>query len=70
MERWLGLQELVVGAIALTNSIMFPVVFTLTSKRSTAGWAATSGILCAGIVGVLLRADVPVLGRCDGDIHC
>ncbi|PTS91000.1 MFS transporter [Sphingomonas sp. HMWF008] len=38
-------------AIGLTNSIMFPVIFTLTLERSTASPAATSGLLCTCIVG-------------------
>lgn len=38
-------------AIGLFNSIMFPVIFTLTLERSTAGDEATSGFLCFAIVG-------------------
>lgn len=38
-------------AIGLFNSIMFPVIFTLTLERSTAGQEATSGLLCTAIVG-------------------
>lgn len=38
-------------AIGLTNSIMFPVIFTLTLERSTASEEATSGFLCFSIVG-------------------
>src|SRR6202044_4199263 len=38
-------------AIGLFNSIMFPNIFTLTLERSTASPAATSGLLCMGIVG-------------------
>jgi FHS family L-fucose permease-like MFS transporter len=38
-------------AIGLFNSIMFPVIFTLTLERSTASQAATSGLLCMAIVG-------------------
>jgi FHS family L-fucose permease-like MFS transporter len=37
--------------IGLFNSIMFPVIFTLTLERSTAGEEATSGFLCFSIVG-------------------
>jgi MFS transporter, FHS family, L-fucose permease len=37
--------------IGLFNSIMFPVIFTLTLERSTASQAATSGLLCTAIVG-------------------
>jgi FHS family L-fucose permease-like MFS transporter len=38
-------------AIGLCNSIMFPVIFTLTLERSRASHAATSGLLCVSIVG-------------------
>jgi len=38
-------------AIGLFNSIMFPVIFTLTLERSTASEEATSGFLCFSIVG-------------------
>ncbi len=38
-------------SIGLFNSIMFPVIFTLTLERSTAHTAATSGLLCLAIVG-------------------
>ena len=38
-------------SIGLCNSIMFPVIFTLTLERSTASSAATSGLLCMAIVG-------------------
>ena len=37
--------------IGLFNSIMFPVIFTLTLERSTAGQETTSGFLCFSIVG-------------------
>lgn len=37
--------------IGLFNSIMFPVIFTLTLERSTAGNEATSGFLCFSIIG-------------------
>jgi FHS family L-fucose permease-like MFS transporter len=37
--------------IGLFNSVMFPVIFTLTLERSTASDAATSGLLCMAIVG-------------------
>src|SRR3546814_9491545 len=33
-------------SIGLFNSIMFPVIFTLTLERSTARAEATSGLLC------------------------
>jgi MFS transporter, FHS family, L-fucose permease len=38
-------------AIGVFNSIMFPVIFTLTLERSTASQEATSGLLCTAIVG-------------------
>jgi MFS transporter, FHS family, L-fucose permease len=38
-------------AIGLFNSIMFPVIFTLTLERSSASSAATSGLMCMAIVG-------------------
>ncbi len=38
-------------SIGLFNSIMFPVIFTLTLERSSASPAATSGLLCLAIVG-------------------
>ena len=38
-------------SIGLFNSIMFPVIFTLTLERSSAAPAATSGLLCLSIVG-------------------
>jgi FHS family L-fucose permease-like MFS transporter len=38
-------------AIGLFNSIMFPVIFTLTLERSSASQEATSGFLCTAIVG-------------------
>jgi len=38
-------------SIGLFNSIMFPVIFTLTLERSTAPAPATSGLLCMAIVG-------------------
>lgn len=45
-------------AIGLFNSIMFPVIFTLTLERSSAPPEATSGLLCTAIVGGAL---VPLL---------
>lgn len=45
-------------AIGLFNSIMFPVIFTLTLERSTASQEATSGFLCTAIVG---GAFIPLL---------
>jgi len=37
--------------IGLFNSIMFPVIFTITLGRSSASEEATSGLLCTAIVG-------------------
>ncbi len=45
-------------AIGLFNSIMFPVIFTLTLERSSASKEATSGFLCFSIVG---GAAIPLL---------
>ena len=45
-------------AIGLFNSIMFPVIFSLTLERSTASAEATSGFLCTAIIG---GAFVPLL---------
>ena len=45
-------------AIGLFNSIMFPVIFTLTLERSTASQEATSGFLCTCIIG---GAFIPLL---------
>ncbi|HSC66701.1 MAG TPA: MFS transporter [Cellvibrio sp.] len=45
-------------AIGLFNSIMFPVIFSLTLERSTASSEATSGFLCTAIIG---GAFVPLL---------
>ena len=44
--------------LGLFNSIMFPVIFTLTLERSSASKEATSGFLCFAIVG---GAFVPLL---------
>ena len=38
-------------SIGLFNSIMFPLIFTITLERSTASAEATSGFLCFSIVG-------------------
>jgi FHS family L-fucose permease-like MFS transporter len=48
-------------SIGLFNSIMFPVIFTLTLERSTASGAATSGLLCMAIVGGAVLP--PLVGR-------
>lgn len=45
-------------SIGLFNSIMFPVIFSLTIERSRAAASATSGLLCVAIVGGAL---VPLL---------
>ncbi len=37
--------------IGVFNSIMFPVIFTITLERSTASNEATSGLLCFSIIG-------------------
>jgi FHS family L-fucose permease-like MFS transporter len=51
--------------IGLFNSIMFPVIFTLTLERSTAPASATSGLLCMAIVG---GAALPVLSGKIADL--
>ncbi|MEO1968355.1 MAG: sugar MFS transporter [Sphingomonadaceae bacterium] len=38
-------------SVGLFNSIMFPVIFSLTIERSSAPSSATSGLLCMAIVG-------------------
>lgn len=38
-------------SVGLFNSIMFPVIFSLTIERSRASSASTSGLLCVAIVG-------------------
>ena len=38
-------------SVGLMNSIMFPVIFTLTLERSSASESATSGLLCMAIIG-------------------
>jgi FHS family L-fucose permease-like MFS transporter len=52
-------------AVGLFNSIMFPVIFSLTLERSTASNAATSGLLCMAIVG---GAILPLLGGLIADV--
>ncbi|MEO5775113.1 MAG: sugar MFS transporter [Sphingomicrobium sp.] len=51
-------------AIGLFNSIMFPVIFTITLERSTASEEATSGFLCFSIVGG--AALPPIVGLVSG----
>jgi FHS family L-fucose permease-like MFS transporter len=54
-------------AIGLFNSIMFPVIFTLTLERSTASEESTSGLLCTAIVGgAVLPLLVGVLSGAHG----
>ena len=51
-------------AIGLFNSIMFPVIFTITLERSTASDEATSGFLCFSIIGG--AAIPPLVGLVSG----
>ncbi len=51
-------------SIGLFNSIMFPLIFTLTLERSTASEEATSGFLCFSIVGG--AAIPPLVGLLSG----
>src|SRR4051812_4022026 len=53
-------------SIGLFNSIMFPVIFTLTLERSTASEEATSGFLCTAIVGG--AAIPPLVGLVSGSV--
>jgi FHS family L-fucose permease-like MFS transporter len=48
-------------SVGLFNSIMFPVIFTLTLERSTASAESTSGLLCMAIVGGALLP--PLVGK-------
>jgi FHS family L-fucose permease-like MFS transporter len=50
--------------IGLFNSIMFPVIFTITLERSTASEEATSGFLCFSIIGG--AAIPPLVGLVSG----
>ena len=52
-------------SIGLFNSIMFPVIFTITLERSTAPAPSTSGLLCMAIVGGAL---VPLLFAYVADV--
>lgn len=52
-------------AIGLFNSIMFPLIFTLTLERSTASAESTSGFLCMSIIG---GAIIPLLVGKTADI--
>src|SRR5205085_7335001 len=51
-------------SIGLFNSIMFPVIFTITLERSAASEEATSGFLCFSIVGG--AAIPPLVGYVSG----
>jgi FHS family L-fucose permease-like MFS transporter len=51
-------------AIGLFNSIMFPVIFTITLERSIASEEATSGFLCFSIIGG--AAIPPLVGLVSG----
>jgi MFS transporter, FHS family, L-fucose permease len=53
-------------SIGLFNSIMFPVIFTLTLERSSASEEATSGFLCTSIVGG--AAIPPLVGAVSGSV--
>ncbi|MET0246713.1 MAG: MFS transporter [Sphingomonas sp.] len=54
-------------AIGLFNSIMFPVIFTLTLERSTASQEATSGLLCTAIIGgAILPLLVGLVSEANG----
>jgi FHS family L-fucose permease-like MFS transporter len=52
-------------SIGFFNSIMFPVIFTLTLERSSAPASATSGLLCMAIVG---GAAMPVMAGKVADL--
>ncbi|MBO9712251.1 MFS transporter [Sphingomonas sp.] len=53
--------------IGLFNSIMFPVIFTLTLERSSASEEATSGLLCFSIIG---GAFIPLaVGKLSDVMH-
>ena len=48
-------------SVGLFNSIMFPVIFTVTLERSSASIESTSGLLCMAIIGGALLP--PLTGR-------
>jgi MFS transporter, FHS family, L-fucose permease len=57
-------------AIGLFNSIMFPVIFTLTLERSSAPTSATSGLLCMAIVGgAVLPLIAGRIADATGSLH-
>ena len=60
-----GVGAYVALTVGFFNSIMFPVIFTLTLERSTAPASATSGLLCMAIVG---GAALPVLSGKIADL--
>ncbi|MDO6414040.1 MFS transporter [Sphingomonas sp. BIUV-7] len=53
-------------AIGFLNSIMFPVIFSLTLERTSASTESTSGLLCTAIVGGAL---MPLLVGLLSDTH-
>jgi FHS family L-fucose permease-like MFS transporter len=48
-------------SVGFFNSIMFPVIFTLTLERSTAPAPSTSGLLCMAIIGGAILP--PIVGK-------
>jgi FHS family L-fucose permease-like MFS transporter len=52
-------------SIGFFNSVMFPLIFTMTLERSTAPASATSGLLCMAIVG---GAALPVISGKVADL--
>lgn len=60
-----GIGARVALVIGFFNSIMFPLIFTLTLERASAPASATSGLLCMAIVG---GAALPVLSGKIADL--
>jgi len=60
-----GVGAYIALSIGFFNSIMFPVIFTMTLERSSAPTSATSGLLCMAIVG---GAALPVLSGKVADL--
>lgn len=60
-----GVGAYIALSIGFFNSIMFPVIFTMTLERSSASTSATSGLLCMAIVG---GAALPVLSGKVADL--
>lgn len=60
-----GTGAYVALTIGFFNSIMFPVIFTMTLERSSAPASATSGLLCMAIVG---GAALPVISGKIADL--